>query len=124
MRLILAGFVCAGVCCGALNAQEPTKGVENLNDLMALRSKVIIEAHQLQMELRQTWNDPAYTSPEIEKLRKVLQELQDALMRTQEEIGAKVEALPQNQEKAKKLKEMNKRIEELNKKIDGEGNKE
>ena len=119
MRFILVGFVCAGMCCGALNAQEPPKGVENLNDLMALRSKVIIEAHQLQMELRQAWNDPAHTSPEIEKLRKTLQELQEALMRTHEEIGAKVEALPQNQEKAKKLKELTKQIEELTKKIEG-----
>jgi len=111
---MLACFVCAGLCFGAANAQAP----DNLNDLMALRAKVMVEAHHLQMELRQMWNDPAVTSPEIEVLRKKFQDLQDALIRTQEEIIAKVEALPQNREKVKKLKEMNKQIEELNTKIE------
>ena len=118
MRFILAGFVCVGLCFGALHAQTPPKEGESLNDLMALRAKVMVEARQLQLELRQTWNDPAFTSPEIEKLRKKIQDLQDEIVRTHEAIGAKVEALPQNKEKSTKLKEMNKQIEELNKKIE------
>jgi len=118
MRSFLVGFVCVGLCFGAANAQAP----EDLNDLMALRSKVMIEAHQLQMELRQAWNDPAYTSPEIAALRKKFQDLQEAILRTQAEIGAKVEALPALQEKVKKMKEANKQVEELNKKIEAKMN--
>ena len=118
MRFMLAGFVCVGLCFGALHAQTPPKEGESLNDLMALRAKLMGEAHQLKIELRYTWNDPAYTSPEVEKLRKKVQDLREEILRTQEEIGAKVEALPQNREKAKKLKEANQQIEALNKKIE------
>jgi hypothetical protein len=78
----------------------------------------MIGAHQLQMEIRQTWNDPAYTSPEIEKLRKTLLDLQAAIIRTQGEIREKVEALPEVQSKVKKLAEADKAVEELNKKIE------
>ncbi|MCL2103878.1 MAG: hypothetical protein FWH21_02290 [Kiritimatiellaeota bacterium] len=110
--------MCVGVCLGAARAQTPPKADDDLNDLMALRSKVMIEAYQLQMEIRQMWSDPAYTSPEIEALRKKHKALQEEILRTQTEIGAKVEALPELQPKVKKLEETNKRVEELNKKIE------
>ena len=118
MRFFCVGFVFAGLCFGVANAQAP----EDLNDLMALRSKVMTEAHRLQMELRQTWNDPAYTSPEIEALREKVKALQEAIVRTQTEIGAKVEALPALQEKVRKMKEANEQVEKLNRKIEAKVN--
>ena len=118
MRSVFFAVVCAGLCVGMTNAQAPAEADLNLNDLMALRAKVMIEAHQLQMEIRQMWNDPACTSPEIEALRKKIEELQEAFRRTQAEIGAKVEALPEVREKVKRVEEANKKIEELNQKIE------
>ena len=117
MRSIYVAFFCAGLCVGMATAQTP-KAEEDLNDLMALRVKVMGEAHQLQMEIRRMWNDPASTSPEIEALRKKLQDLHDAVLRTQGEIREKVEALPEVQSKVKKLAEADKAVEELNKKIE------
>ena len=118
MRSIGIVFVCAGMCIGRASAQTPPEAGDDLNDLMALRVKVMLEAHQMQTEIRQTWDDPACTSPEIEALRKKLQELHDAVLRTQGEIKEKVEALPEVQPKVKKLAEANKAVEELNKKIE------
>lgn len=117
MRLIIVACVCAGLCVVSADAQTPPKADDDLNDLMALRAKVMVEAHQLQMEIRQMGNDPAYTSPEIEKLRKALLDLQDAILRTQGEIQKKVEELPQVKVKVKQMEEANKTVEELNKKI-------
>ena len=117
MRFILTAVACVGLCFGVAADEE-------LNDLMVLRSKIMIEAHQLQMDVRQTWNDPAYTSPEIEALRKTLEDLQEALLRTQGEIKEKVEALPEVQVKVKKMEEANKKVEELNQKIEAKTGEE
>ena len=118
MRSFFLVLACAGLCiCGA-GAQTPPKGDSELNDLMAARSKAMIEAHQLQTEIRQSRDNPAYTSPEIETLRKKVQSLQDALERAQGEVQIKVEALPQVQAKIKKVGETAKKIEELNQKIE------
>lgn len=114
MRFVCACFVGAGLCWGAVSARAE----ENLNDLMALRAKTMIEAHQLQMEIRQALLSPAHTSPEIERLRKRIQDLQDAIILTQNEIKGRVEALPDVKEKVKKVEEANKAVEELNKKIE------
>ena len=118
MRSILVASVCVGLCFGVANGQTPPKADDDLNDLMALRAKVMVEAHQLQMEIRQMCDDPAYTSPEIEALRKTLQDFKDAIVRTQGEIQKKVEELPAVKPKAEKMKEAAKKVEELNKKID------
>jgi chromosome segregation ATPase len=118
MRIILASFVCVGLCLGAAKADTPPVIDQVLNDLMALRAKVMIEAHQLRMEVRQAVNDPAHTSPEIAALRKKVEELQEAITRTQGEIREKVEALPAVQEKIKKVEEAGKKVEELTQKID------
>ena len=118
MRSVFVGFLCVGLCWGVGFAQTPPKADEDLNDLMALRAKVMVETYQLQMEISRMWNDPAYTSPEIEKLRKQIQDLQDAIIRTQAEIKRKVEELPAVRVKVKKVEEANKTIEELNKKIE------
>ena len=118
MRSIFLAFVCAGLCGSMAGAQTPPKIDSELNDLMALRSKVMIEAHQLQMEVRQAWENPAYTSPEIKALRKKIEDLQNAIEVTQDEIRAKVEALPQVQAKIKKVEESAKKVGELNQKIE------
>jgi hypothetical protein len=59
MRSIGIVFVCVGMCIGRASAQTPPEAGDDLNDLMALRAKVMLEAHQMQVEIRQTWNDPA-----------------------------------------------------------------
>jgi len=118
MRSILVAAVCVGLCFGGAKAQTPPKVEEDLNAIMALRAKTMLEAHQLQMEIRQFWADPTCTSPEIEALRKKIVEFQEAIVRTQDEIKAKIEELPQVRPIAQKVKEANKKIEELNKKIE------
>ena len=118
MRSFFLVFVCVGLCAGGAGAQAQPKVDTELNDLMAARTKAMIEAHQTQVEIRQSRDNPAYTSPEIEALRKKLQSLQEALERTQGEIQMKVEALPQVQAKIKKVDEAAKKIEELNQKIE------
>ena len=117
MRFVLAGFACAGLCASVANAQAAPEEKE-LNDLMALRTKVIVEAHQLQMEVRQAWADPNHTSPEIELLRKKVQDLQAALYDTQVDIQRRVEKLPEVQAKIKKVEEANKQVEALTQTIE------
>jgi len=114
MRLILVASVCAGLCFGGASARAD----DDLNDLMALRTKVMLEAHHLLTEIRQAWADPACTSPEIEALREKLQALQNAVVQTQAEIRAKVEELPEVKPKVQKMEEANQKIEELDQKIE------
>jgi predicted nucleic acid-binding Zn-ribbon protein len=114
MRFILAGIACVGLCAGGARAE----GANDLNDLMALRAKVMVEAHQLQVEIRQAWDDPKHTSPEIELLRKKIQDLQDAILYTQADIRSRVEKLPEVQGKVKKVEAARKQVEELNQKIE------
>ena len=118
MRLFFLVFVCAGLCAGSAGAQTSQQGDTELNDLMAARSKVMIEAHQLQMEVRQARDNSAYTSPEIKALRKKIEDLQNILELTQNELRTKVEALPQVQAKIKKVEESAKKVGELNQKIE------
>jgi len=118
MRSILVAAVCVGLCFGLTGAEAPPEAEENLNALMALRAKTMLEAHQLQVEIRQFWADPASTSPEIEALKKKIVEFQEAIARTQDEIKAKIEELPRVQPIVKRKDEANKKVEELNKKIE------
>jgi len=85
---------------------------------MALRSKTIIEAYQLQIEIRQAWNDPKYTSPEIELLRRKIEDLQAAILHTQATIQAKVEKMPEVQAKIKQAQEVDKQVEALTQQIE------
>ena len=118
MRLIFLVLACAGLGACMVGAQTPEEGNTELNDLMALRTEVMIEAHQLQVEVRQARDNSAYTSPEIKALRKKIEDLQNALALTQDELRTKVEALPQVQAKIKKVGEAAKKVEELNQKIE------
>jgi len=118
MRFVCAVFVCAGMCWGTAFAQAPAKAGDDLNDLMAARAKAMVEAHRLQGEIRAAVTDPAYTSPDIERLRKRIEDLQVAIALTQNEIRSRVEAIPEVQAKVRKMEEANKSAAELNAKVE------
>jgi septal ring factor EnvC (AmiA/AmiB activator) len=90
---------------------------KHVNEWMAARAESMVEAHKLDAELRQTWMDKAYTTPEIEKLRARYAELQQELARTQREIAEKVQQIPGVAAKVRQLDAARKRERELAKKI-------
>jgi len=90
---------------------------KQVNEWMAQRAKAMIDAHKLEREIRATWSDPAYTSPEVDALRKHYRELQDELVRTQREIQEKMCTVPALQPKVRLLDETKQKDQELSKKI-------
>lgn len=103
-------------------AQTTATG-DNLNDLLAARAKLMIEAHKMGTEISKSVNDPKTTSPEIEALRKKIEDLQNEVMRAYDAIRAEIEKLPETKEKRKQIAAKEKQIEDLNKKIDARTNK-
>ena len=112
--------------CGlSLSAQEvkpasdqPVVAKENLNDLLALRARLMIEANKLDSEIRKSINDKNLTSPAIEALRKKVEDLQREIIKTYTQIREEVEKLPEIKEKRTAIAQKEKQIEELTKKID------
>jgi len=112
--------------CGVSLAAEEAKGSsdqpvvtkENLNDLLALRARLMIEANKLDAEIRKAVNDKNLTSPAIEALRKKIEELQSEIMKTYTQIREEFEKLPEIKEKRTAIAQKEKQIEELTKKID------
>jgi uncharacterized coiled-coil DUF342 family protein len=103
-------------------AQKTASG-DTLNDLLATRAKLMIEAHKMGTEINKLVNDPKTTSPEIEALRKKIEDLQNEVMRAYDSIRKEIEKLPETKEKRKQIAEKEKQIEDLNKKIDARTNK-
>ncbi len=122
--------LCTALCIFPALAQEApvvpaqtTATGDNLNDLLAARSKLMIEAHKMGTEISKSVNDPKTTSPEIEALRKKIEDLQNEVMRAYDAIRAEIEKLPETKEKRKLIAAKEKQIEDLNKKIDARTNK-
>jgi septal ring factor EnvC (AmiA/AmiB activator) len=90
---------------------------KQVNDWMAERAALMVESHTLDSEVRQTWMDPSYATPEIAQLRARYAELQQELLRTQREIEAKVREIPAVAAKVRQLEESKRRERELTKKI-------
>lgn len=101
---------------------EPSQQVpvtSELNQMMAQRAKLMIEAHKLESEINKAVNNRAVTSPEIEKLRKKIEDLRTEILKTFAQIREEIEKLPETIEKRKQIAEKNRQVEALNKKIDG-----
>jgi len=97
---------------------QPVVAKENLNDLLALRARLMIEANKLDSEIRKSINDKNLTSPAIEALRKKVEDLQREIITTYTQIREEVEKLPEIKEKRTAIAQKEKQIEELTKKID------
>lgn len=122
--------LCSALCIFPAMAQEAqvvpaqkTASGDTLNDLLATRAKLMIEAHKMGTEINKLVNDPKTTSPEIEALRKKIEDLQNEVMRAYDSIRKEIEKLPETKEKRKQIAEKEKQIEDLNKKIDARTNK-
>jgi peptidoglycan hydrolase CwlO-like protein len=118
------GVMCASLLMVQVQAQESgatpppmSPATKELNDMLALRAKLMIEAHKTESEIHKAANDPAITSPEIEKLRKKIEDLQNEIIRTYGAIREEIEKRPEIKEKRKQIAEKEKQIEELNKKL-------
>ena len=123
-KLIRFGFVCASLLLVQVHAQEsmalppPTQPTsKELNDRLALRAKLMIEAHKIEADINKAANDPAMTSPEIEILRKKVEVLQNEIIKAYSSIRVEIEKRPEIKEMRKQISEKEKQIEELNQKI-------
>ena len=124
------GVICASLLSMQVQAQESeatpppmSPATKELNDMMAMRARLMIETHKMGTEITKAVNDPKTTSPEIEALRKKIEDLQNEVMRAYESIRTEIEKLPETKEKRKQIAEKEKQIESLNKKIDARTNK-
>lgn len=122
--------LCGSLCLAPAFAQEspattpqPAATSQSLNDLLALRARLMIEAHKLDSEIKKAANDSKMTSPAIEALRKKVEELQQEIMKTFTQIREEIEKLPEIKAKRNEIAQKEKQIEELNKKIDAHGQK-
>jgi len=97
---------------------QPATTTESLNDLLALRSRLMIEAHKLDSEIKKMASDTKVTSPAIDALRKKVEDLQREIIKTFTQIREEVEKLPEVKAKRTAIAEKEKQIEALNKKID------
>lgn len=108
-----------------LTAQEaPKLSVADrklVNEWMSERAQKKIEAHKLDVELKQAWTDEMFTSPEIDALRKKYRELQQELIRTRTALQKKVLDVPAVAEKRRQLEAANQRVETLTKKVTEKG---
>lgn len=109
----------SGLCAEAADMKKLSDtDRKSMNEWMAQRAEAMIDAHKLEREIRATWSDPNYTTPEIETLRKHYSELQEELVRTQREIQDKMRTVPALQPKVQVLDEMKQKEQELTKKIE------
>ena len=116
MRLMLAvGVVGYAGFLGAEDAFSKLSDTERqqVNAWMAERAKRMITAYQLDTQLSQAWGNDAYTSPEIDALRKRYRELQQELRNTQFELKKKVMEIPALKEKQKQLDQEKETIKQL-----------
>lgn len=92
---------------------------QQINDWMAKRAELMTEAGRLDREVGAAWTNEAYTSAEIDALRKHYRELQDELLRAQRAIQEKVLELPAVQAKTNAVAVARAGASELSKKIAG-----
>jgi len=115
--------LCAACVWGARNAAAAdlsnlSEGErKQLNEWMAKRAELMIEANKVEREVGSAWQNSSYTSAEVEALRKQYRGLQDDLLRTQRAIQDKVLELPALQSKTNTLATMRASAKELSKKI-------
>jgi len=123
-RTSLYGLVCASLFCMQVQAQEAeatrppmNPATRELNDMLALRAKLMVEAHKAESEINKAANDPTVTSPEIDKLRKKVEDLQNEIIKAYSTIREEIEKRPEIKEKRKQIAEKEKQIEALNQKL-------
>jgi len=123
--LKIPSLICAILLIAGLQAQAsvpvtptPAPTVNELNDMLALRAKLMLEAHAIESDIQKAVNDPTVTSSEIEKLRKKVQDLQNEIIQTFGAIRDEIEKRPEIQEKRKQIQGKETQIEALTQKID------
>ena len=123
-RTVCYGVLCASLLLVQVQAQESgatpppmNPAAQELNDRLALRAKLMIEAHKIEADINKAVNDPAMTSPEIETLRTKVEVLKNEIIKAYRSIRAEIEKRPEIKEKRKQISEKEKQIEELNQKI-------
>lgn len=108
--LILSSLQCA-LC------DEAEIKKKQLNDVMAARAGLMVEAHQAAEKLSKAWIDKNYTSPEIEKLRKRYQQLKLEMIQVREKLKREVKKLPEVQKQEQKVETMRIKQKDLEKQI-------
>jgi peptidoglycan hydrolase CwlO-like protein len=123
-RTTIFGLVCVALLSIQVQAQESEAtpppmdpATKELNDMLAFRAKLMIEAHKAESEINKAANDPTVTSPEIEKLRKKVEDLQNEIIKAYSTIREEIEKRPEIKEKRKLIAQKEKQIDELNQKI-------
>ena len=90
---------------------------KQLNDAMAARAVLMVEAHQAEEKLSKAWIDKKYTSPEIEKLRKRYQQLKFEMIEVREKLKSEVKKLPEIQKQEQTVETMRIKQKDLEKQI-------
>ena len=90
---------------------------KQLNDVMAERAGIMVEAHKVEEKLNKAWSDKNCTSPEIEKLRKRYQKLRFEMIEVREKLKREVKKLPAIQKQEQKVEVMRIKQKELEKQI-------
>lgn len=118
---VLLLFVCLNAGAGRAQAADFSKLSEadrkQVNEWMAQRAEILVDAHRVERDVQQAWLDTAHTSPEVEKLRARYRELQQELVKTQDALQKKVREIPAVQARVRKLEEMREKAKDLNQKI-------
>lgn len=101
-----------GLGVAVVSAQSVTRDAEtsdpeeatSVNRLSAERAVLYARVLEQEKKARNLWRNPAYTSPEIEKLRNALEEVEREAARLRMEIRAKVSELPEAKKVLDELK--------------------
>lgn len=90
---------------------------QQVNEWFTLRTKLMLESSHLAEELETIWQNPKFTSPEVEKLRKEYSELEKKLTALQQELRVKIKEIPAVKAKFTALDNAKRRVEELTEQI-------
>ncbi len=115
----VALFICSlqSALCNGVEIKK-----KQLNDAMAERAMLMVEAHKLEEKLNKAWADKNYTSAEIERLRERYQQLNFEMIEVREKLKGEVKKLPEVKKQEQQVEKMRikqqsaeKKIEELRK---------
>jgi TolA-binding protein len=113
--LAILAVVAVSCCFAEGKAPEP---VDTLNAVLAERAAKISEARKLERDSEMAFLDAANTSPEIDALRKEIEDLKQRLMQAQHKLREKVEGLPKVKESRERAAKLKKEASDLEKKAE------
>ncbi len=123
MRSMFLGVWLAGAICGAGGSYgraetPPEAGAPTLAELGHQQVALSFAIRDQAQKLENLWQDPHYTSPEIEALRKRLAALQRELEQVQSALRARVAELPAAKAEAARLESLKGAYQAVSRKIE------